>query len=203
MSSNIINLVQFLATIILNKNGSKLKNNAIITDVVLVAFTIIIPVLLLFVNIELNVKVVPLFILLYVLFRYLNNNAHKVYLQHEDKEFEKKIEKEKGRVKYKKLRLILYIIILMITGALLYIIGEILGNILENLCGNFNVSEFIIGILLGVITSIPELITFFESQKHHKKEENDLLGVIEATNNLLTSNIVNLFVIQSLAILMS
>ena len=203
MSSNIINLVQFLATIILNKNGSKLKNNAIITDVVLVAFTIIIPVLLLFVNIELNVKVVPLFILLYVLFRYLNNNAHKVYLQHEDKEFEKKIEKEKGRAKYKKLRLILYIIILMITGALLYIIGEILGNILENLCGNFNVPEFIIGILLGVITSIPELITFFESQKHHKKTENDLLGVIEATNNLLTSNIVNLFVIQSLAILMS
>ena len=76
-------------------------------------------------------------------------------------------------------------------------------NILENLCGIFEVPEVIIGILLGIITSIPELITFFESQKHHKKKENDMLGVIEATNNLLTSNIVNLFIIQALAILIA
>ena len=63
-------------------------------------------------------------------------------------------------------------------------------------------SQKIIGILLGFITSIPELITFFEAQKHYKmQKDNEILGVVEATNNLLTSNILNLFVIQSLGII--
>ena len=59
-------------------------------------------------------------------------------------------------------------------------------------------------ILLGVITSIPELITFIEAQRKEKSknsEEANKLGVIETTNNLLTSNILNLFVIQSIGIL--
>ena len=52
-----------------------------------------------------------------------------------------------------------------------------------------------------MITSIPELVTFFESQKHYKeKKDKNLLGVIEATNNLLTSNMLNLFIIQAIGI---
>ena len=76
-----------------------------------------------------------------------------------------------------------------------------LGKVLENLSNVFNISQMIIGVLLGFITSIPELITFFESQKHHKNKENDILGVIEATNNLLSSNTLNLFIIQSIGVL--
>lgn len=64
----------------------------------------------------------------------------------------------------------------------------------------FDIPQFVIGIALGFITSLPELITFFESQRHHKKEDSDL-GVVEATNNLLTSNVLNLFFIQSVGIL--
>jgi len=59
----------------------------------------------------------------------------------------------------------------------------------------------ILGILLGFITSIPELITFFEAQKYYVLDRNAELGVIEATNNLLTSNLFNIFVIQSLGII--
>ena len=71
----------------------------------------------------------------------------------------------------------------------------------SNVAKKFHIPEIIIGILLGFITSIPELITFFEAQKHHKKSENEEEGVIEATNNLFTSNILNLFIIQSIGIL--
>lgn len=70
---------------------------------------------------------------------------------------------------------------------------------LESLCLKFNIPELIVGIALGFITSLPELITFFEAQKHHKNQNNDL-GVVEATNNLLTSNVLNLFFIQSIGI---
>ena len=131
---------------------------------------------------------------------YLNNNVHKLYLKKEDKEFENELEKEKKWQRKNNKKTIKYISILLFTGILLYCLGELLGNTLENLCNIFGVSERIVGILLGFITSIPELITFFESQKHHKKLESSMLGVVEATNNLLTSNIINLFIIQSIAI---
>ena len=86
-------------------------------------------------------------------------------------------------------------------GVLLFVIGNLLGGTLETLCRRFGISEFVIGIVLGFVTSIPELITFFESQKHHSSKRNNMLGVVEATNNLLMSNMMNLFVIQSLGII--
>ena len=95
------------------------------------------------------------------------------------------------------------ICILIITAVLLFFVGELLGNTLENLCRKFNVPELMIGIILGFATSIPELITFFEAQKHHSKEQNNIHGVVEATNNLLTSNMMNLFIIQSIGILIA
>lgn len=201
LSSNTINLIQYLGTIILNKNISKLKNKAIITDLILVVITIIIPIILLKFDIEFKLWIVPIFVALYALFRFLNNNAHKRYLQKEDKEIELEIEKEKRLEKENKKKTKKYVMYLFFTGILLFTIGELLGETLENLCNLFNVSESIIGILLGFITSIPELITFFESQKHHKKSKDDMLGVVEATNNLLTSNLLNLFVIQSIGVI--
>ena len=203
LSSNVINLIQYLGTIILNKNGKKLINKAIKIDLILVAITIIIPIILLKFDIELNLIIVPIFIILYILFRFLNNYAHKLYLQKEDSEVEIEIEKEKNIEKGNKGDTIKYFIYLLITGVLLFIIGELLGNTLENLCKLFNISEVIIGILLGFMTSLPELITFFEAQKHHKESTDDMLGVVEATNNLLTSNILNLFAIQSIGILIA
>ena len=100
-------------------------------------------------------------------------------------------------------KVMVYVLALIITGILLFIIGELLGDTLENLCNLFGVSEVIVGILLGFVTSLPELITFFEAQRHYKNVDDDMLGVVEATNNLLTSNILNLFAIQTIGILIS
>lgn len=193
-SSNVINLIQYLGAIILNKNIRKLRNKAIKIDLILVSITIIIPIILLMFNIEFKLWIVPVFAIIYILFRFLNNRAHKLYLQKEEDVIELEIEKNKEN-KNKKIK---YGIALVATGILLFVIGELLGNTIENLCNLFNVSEIILGILLGFITSLPELITFFEAQKHHKNSDDDMLGVVESTNNLLTSNILNLFVIQSI-----
>ena len=193
LSSNVINLFLFLATIFLNKNTSKLKNRVIIIDMIFVGITIIIPIVLLQLKIKLDIFIVPLFLIFYALFSYLNNNIHKMYLTREQKEL------AKGKIDLKKI--ILYVLILVGTGFLLYLVGELLGNSWENLCRIFNVQQIRVGTLLGFITSIPELMTFFESQKYNKKEKDEMLGVVEATNNLLTSNTLNLFVIQTIGIL--
>lgn len=203
ISSNVINFIQYIGAILLNKNVDKIKNRAIITDIILVIFTILIPIVLLKMNIELNIMIVPIFVILYILFRVINENVHKMYLKNEDEKIEHEIEVEEEKESKNRFQTIKYIIYLVITGFLLYFVGDKLGNTLETLCKLFNISEAIIGILLGFITSIPELMTFFESQKHYKKEDDDMLGVVEATNNLLTSNILNLFLIQTIGILIT
>ena len=203
LSSNVINLIQYLGAILLNKNASKLRNKAIVIDLVMVFFTIAIPIVFLKLDIELKLVVVPLFIILYILFMVLNNNVHKLYLKNEDEELEEEIEEERKEQKKNPRKVLRYVLVLIVTGVLLFIIGEMLGDTLENLCNLFGVSEVIVGILLGFVTSLPELITFFEAQRYYKKVDDDMLGVVEATNNLLTSNILNLFAIQTVGILIS
>lgn len=203
LSSNVINLIQYLGAILLNKNASKLRNKAIVIDLVMVFFTIAIPIVFLKLDIELKLAVVPLFIILYILFMVLNNNVHKLYLKNEDEELEEEIEEERKEQKKNPRKVLRYVLVLIVTGVLLFIIGEMLGDTLENLCNLFGVSEVVVGILLGFVTSLPELITFFEAQRYYKNVDDDMLGVVEATNNLLTSNILNLFAIQSVGILIS
>lgn len=201
LSSNIINLVQYIFSVFTSKNQKILTNRAIRIDLLLVLFTIIIPIFILAINIEIKVEILPIFFLLFLLFYFINNNTHKLYLKKQIKEIEEETEKEakwvRGKIKVK----VKYLLLLVIASVSLYIVGNALSVSLENLAEIFLIPEIVLGVLLGFITSIPELITFYESQKHYKNKKNEELGVIEATNNLLTSNILNLFIIQSIGIL--
>ena len=194
ISSNIINFIQYLISIFINKNQNILSNKALKIDIIMIIFTILLPLVL--INVQKDISIIPAFILLFILFYIINKNAHKLYLS----KVRTTIEKEE-QVKTNKIQIGLNFIYLILIAILLYLIGSLLSNTLTNLCIKFNILEFILGVLLGVITSIPELITFIESQKHHMKNENRETGVVEATNNLLTSNIMNLFIIQSIGIL--
>ena len=200
ISSNIVNAIQYLASIYTNKNQRILNNRALRIDLVMVLLTILIPIILVLTNIELKISMVIFLILLFMLFYYINHQCHKLYLNKKTIQ-EKQIEQEAKWVRGKKKIIIKYTIYLLITAVSLYIVGNLLSETLNMLCLNFNISQVVIGILLGFITSIPELITFFEAQKHHNKKENQEDGVIETTNNLLTSNMFNLFVIQSIGII--
>lgn len=204
ISSNVINLIQYLATVIINKNTKVLKNKALIIDLIIVLITIAIPLYMINANVKLGVPFAIFLVILFLFFYKINSNAHKLYLEKYDKEivkeFELEYKKEIKNKKKNKLLIIKYLIYLIIIGILLYFVGDKLSNNLENLCYIFNVPEYIIGIILGFGTSIPELITFFEAQRGEKNKEEEKLGVIEATNNLLMSNMFNLFIIQAVGI---
>ena len=206
ISSNVINLIQYLATVVINKNTKVLKNKALKIDLVIVLITIAIPLYMINANVKLGVPFAIFLVILFLFFYKINSNAHKLYLVKYDKEIEEEFELEyKKEIKNKKnnkLLIVKYLIYLIIIGILLYFVGDKLSNNLENLCYIFNVPEYIIGIILGFGTSIPELITFFEAQRGEKSKEEEKLGVIEATNNLLMSNMLNLFIIQAIGILL-
>ncbi len=201
ISSNVINFVQYYASIIINKNGNVLRNKAIKVELGIVIATIIIPILMLITNLEVSITIVPIFILTFIMLYYIRGNAYKVYkIKEIDSEELEKIEEEKKWVKGKRKLAIITSIELVITGVALFVIGNLLGDSLENLSHIFKIPEVIIGIILGAITSVPELITFIESQKHHNKNQKSTQGVIEATSNLFTSNMLNLFIIESIGI---
>ena len=207
LSSNTINLIQYTFTVYLNKNQKYLRNKAILTDIILALITVAIPLIAVIFKFTFGMISVVIFVMLSFVFYYINHNVHKLYLGKEDKEIEKEEqpEAENEDRKSKKGNIILYAIVLLIIVALLYWIGELLSNSLTNLCKTFGLPEIVVGILLGFITSIPELITFTEAQRKEKSKNDEMankIGVVEATNNLLTSNILNLFVIQSIGIIL-
>lgn len=197
LSSNVINVLEYFLTVKINGNIKKMKNKVIIIELIIVLITIIIPVIIYVKDIELNFMIIIIFLLLFCIFSIIDSKIHKKYLEKENE-----IEEEQGTEEKDKKQILKYIIILIGATILIFITGNILSDSLETLCNNFGVSQIIIGILLGVITSAPEFITFNEAQKYHKKESKEQLkGVIEATNNLISSNMLNLLVIQSIGIL--
>lgn len=208
LSSNTINLIQYTFAVYLNKNQKYLRNKAILTDIILALITVAIPLIAVIFKFTFGMISVVIFVILSFVFYYINHNVHKLYLEKEDKEIEKEEQTEaenEDRKSNKKGNIILYAIALLIIVALLYWIGELLSNSLTNLCNTFGLPEIVLGILLGFITSIPELITFTEAQRKEKSKNDEMankIGVVEATNNLLTSNILNLFVIQSIGIIL-
>lgn len=201
ISSNIINFIQYIFAIFLNKNGKTLKNKALRIDILLAVITIIIPFIVIRFHLEENIWLVPIFLLLFFIFYFVNSRMHQFYLKPYEEKIEEEIAKEEKWKKGKKNLIMKYTIYILLIGILLFFIGNFLSDALENLCNIFGIPQALIGIILGFATSLPELITFFEAQKFHKKQD-EMVGVVEATNNLLTSNVLNLFIIQSIGILL-
>lgn len=197
LSSNIINTLQYFTSIILNKNVRILKKKKILIDLILVGITIIIPIIIILLGKENDIWIAPVFILLFFVFSKISKINHK---KHSENVKDTKSENKENRQNKKIVMVTLQIVGLLAVGLLLFIIGNMLSSTLENLCNIFGISQGLIGVILGFMTSMPELITFFESQKHHKIKQNKEAGVVEATSNLLTSNMMNLFIIQTIGI---
>ena len=209
LSSNIINLAQYLGAIYINKNQKYIRNKAIRIDIIMVIITIIIPAFMVVANIKVNMLTVIFFVILLCLFYYINLNVHKLYLRKQDEQINKeensKYTQEEELIKKgskRGLQIIINIVYIIFIAIALYLIGNLLSDSLTNLSITFKLPDFVLGIALGFITSIPELITFTEAQrKPDKQAVGAELGVVEATNNLLTSNLLNLFAIQSIGII--
>ena len=201
ISSNVINFIQYSVSLIINKNYKVIKNKGIIIQNILVMITIIFPIILLKLENTLNIVIVFILVAMYIIFYWISKKIHEKYLSYEDVKMEEIEKEEEVKERHKNKQSFIYVGYILMAGILLYFIGDALGSVLENLSKSFGMAEWILGILLGMITSVPELVTFFEAQNHYKKEEDkNLLGVIEATNNLLTSNMLNLFIIQAIGI---
>ena len=100
LSSNVINFIQYMASIYGNKNQKSFQNKAIKIDLLLVGITIVIPIVFILLDWEINIVVVPIFVILYFIFRFFNHHAHKLYLKEQEKRRrgEKRKRKENNKI---------------------------------------------------------------------------------------------------------
>ena len=147
LSSNVINLIQYSGAILLNNNQKELRNKAIKIDIILVIVTIILPILFSVIKTEFQLGMIPFLIILYLGFKKINNSVHKLYLDNEEVNEDENISVNNEAKKGNKIGVIKNIVVLIITGILLFVIGDLLGNTLDILCRRFNVPELVIGIV--------------------------------------------------------
>lgn len=212
ISSNILNIVFVILATLIYKKRRALINKKFIIDYVVVLISVIIPIILMRFNVADKLTVIPIFLILY--FSFLIISKKRDYFEEEEEEIddEKKIilrEEKKAKLKTRKLnkvrkqRVAISWGILFLSFILLFILGNMLSDILEILGNTFGVSELILGIVIGIATSLPELLSFMSSYHRHRRckvPEKDR-GAVEVVSNLVTSNISNLCIIQTFAII--
>ena len=167
LSSNVINTILYIMSIFFNNNQRKLKDKLIILELVLVFFTIFIPVIFSVLKISLSIYYVPVFIILYIVFKMIDNLAHKYFnlIFFEKSNMEMNLKRQK---KIEVRKVVKSIVFILLAGVLLFVIGNIFSGSLETLCNKFNVSQIVIGIFLGFVTSMPEFITFLKLKRNKK-----------------------------------
>ena len=211
VSSNIINVVFVLISTFICKRSKSIIHKKFIVDYIMTVISILLPITLMQFKIADKITVIPLFIIFYLIFIYISSKANyfketEEELEDERKEILKEEKKEKLKTrrlnKVRKQRVLISWIILFISLGLLYILGDKLSVVLETLGKEFKVSEIILGIVIGIATSLPELLSFFSSYKRHSRCTNPAKdkGAVEVVNNLVASNVANLCIIQTLAI---
>ena len=212
ISSNIINVVFVLLSTFMCKRTKSIIHKKFIVDYIMTVISILLPIILIQFGIADKITVIPLFIIFYLVFLFISSKTNyfkegEEELEDERKEIKREEKKEKLKTrrlnKVRKQRVITSFIILFLSFIVLYLLGDRLSIVLEKLGKEFGVPEIILGIIIGIATSLPELLSFFSSYKRHSRctNTNKDKGAVEVINNLVASNVANLCIIQTLAII--
>lgn len=192
--SNIINVVLAIIVTVAFSRGKYLNYKKYKVEFLLVIVSILIPVLLLLFNLYSNIWMALIFVVMY---GYYVVNASKFNLEPEEDLF---IQFSfKNHSKNKQIQIFAYEAIIVIGVIVLYFLGDGLGEVVYLLGTYYMVPEIVIGVVVAIITSMPEMTAFIESYINNR----GLLkshGVDEVVNNVLSSNVANLLLIQTIGI---
>lgn len=197
LSSNVINVfLAILAALVFGK-ARLLFSRKLWREQLLIVASIVVPVLLLLTDQVESAWVIPVFLLGYV--------GYLVVLRRISKdspiptEYEDVVHVEADSRLSTKAYIAVNGLIIVIALAGLYFLGNALGGNVQELGTTYGVSEIILGIAIGVVTSLPEMTTFFASYAWHRANDSDR-ATEEVTHNLLASNASNLLLVQTIGL---
>ncbi len=183
-SSNIINALLFFSAVIFYKQQSDLFNAVFIDEVIFALVSIAVPLLMLKMDVGMTSGTAVFLILLFVSYRVID---HFVNLE--------KMEESDSSVVGPG---ILKGVCALIAGVLIIVVsGWFLGESAKSLILETGTSAWLVGWILGFITSIPELTSFFEIYRLEKKKKRLHLisDTQQALDALVASNTSNLGII--------
>jgi Ca2+/Na+ antiporter len=191
VSSNIINWVLFLSASFAYRQWKDMKDRVFLDEIIFGLLSVAIPLVLIILRVDMNVIVAGSFVAFFVIYKLVDRvaNAGQETPAGGEEAGPDKADVSVGLAKGL-ISLLIGIIIIVITG-------RFLGSSAETLVQQLSIPGWMIGWILGFITSIPELASFFEIFRISKtKGKLTLLeDTQEALDALVASNMSNLGII--------
>ena len=197
LSSNIINVLLAMGAATAYRGLRDLGSPRLRREHVLIGISIVVPIVLLLTGQVESAWVIPIFVLGYaaylVMLRRISNESPGPV------EYEEFSRVEVGRGLGKRTYLVLNGAIIALALVGLYFLGDALGGTVHELGTTFGVPQVVIGLLMGVVTSLPELTTFVSSYHAHRGRALHR-ATEEVTHNVLASNASNLLIVQTIGL---
>lgn len=194
-SSNIINCMLFALAVCFYKQHKDLLHAGFIDEIVFVVLSVIAPLVLVQLDLTLTIGVAVGLIVFFGLYKVLDGYFNASSAGDSDEA----IEDEDGpRIGAGRGAILIFLGLVMVIGA-----GRYLGESAEVLIEELKIASWLVGWLLGIVTSIPEMTSFFEIYRLHKKA-GSIEGIADTQENLdalVASNMSNLGIILPVGVL--
>lgn len=203
LSSNVINAILALSAAAWYRQTRRLFTRQLWREHLIIVISIIVPILLLVTGQVESAWVIPVFLVAYVVYvlvirRITADGAAPIEHVGSDPPQDAAAVSTEVRTGVRGYVALQGLLILAALASL-YFLGTALGDTVYELGTTFGVPEAILGVVIGVVTSLPEWTTFFSSYAWHRRNGTDRASE-EVTHNLLASNASNLLLVQTIAL---
>lgn len=190
-SSNIINLTLMVSAVLYFKQSKALFRRRFIDELGFALLAIAVPIGLMGAGLDTQWYLVPALLGFFVVYQVIDRRVNRAGVGESSEEQEVTGSLPRG--------------LIFVTGALgaIIIAGAFLGDATASVVDQFGVHPALAGWILGLVTSIPEMVTFFAVYSEAKKDETlgDHNDTQEALDNLTGSNMANVGFVYPLGLL--
>ena len=193
-SSNVINCGLMLAAVVVYRQVKDLFHKRFLDEIIFALLAVTVPMVLMKFALDRNGIIIPVLALFFVVYRWVDRRANTVDARNEsqpspgDQRSGKRLQKG----------------LLFIGIGLLAIIfvGNFVGMVTERVVTQMGVPAVLAGCILGLVTSLPELTTFFAIYSKAKKrgQLHKLDDTQEVLDNLTSSNMANVGVVYPIGL---
>ncbi len=189
-SSNIINVGLMLTAVTFYRQFKELFNKRFLDEIIFAALAIAVPVVLMQFGIDTRWYLVPILLGFFVVYRVVDTRVNR---QHQNEE---ETQEAVGNLPFGIILGLSALIAIAIAGMFL---GDATAAVVEQL----GVHPAIAGWILGVVTSIPEMVSFFAvyAASSREGETQRLNDTQEALDNLTGSNMSNVGIVYPIGLL--
>ena len=193
-SSNIINILLFLSAITYYRKAHALRTAHFIDEIAFAILSVLLPLAMHLIGLTTSFGTAALLLGVFAVYKWLDIRLNKPAANTD----------ATPAPSISLLQLGFGLLILAIGLGIIVVSGSFLGDAAEKLVIQLHTPAWLVGVLLGLITSVPEMTSFFEIYRleHLKNRPHELNDTQQALDALVASNLCNLGIILPLGILL-